>query len=118
MASRLRSVAAGSSAQHVVAAQLDQYDVGLVGHHPVDALQTPIVVSPEDAVIDDGDVTALVLQRLQAIRKGLGGGEAVSAARLSPRIASFTTFGPRLPGLCMSRGGCKTQDQRHKRRDP
>jgi hypothetical protein len=54
MAPRFFSVDAGiGAAQRVVAAQLDQHDVGLVGQHPVDPVEPARRGVARHAVIED-----------------------------------------------------------------
>ena len=74
MASRLRSVTAGSVPRSAsLAPSSDQHDVGLVGQHPVDPVEAARRGVARHAVIDDGDVAALRLQRrLEAGREAPG----------------------------------------------
>ncbi len=61
-------------AQRIVGAQFDHHDVGLVGQHPVDPLQATGRGVARDAMIDDGHIAALGLQRrLEAGRDRLFG---------------------------------------------
>ena len=93
--------------QRIVGAQFDHHDVGLVGQHPVDPFQASRGGVARDAVIDDSDVAALLLEGgFEPGRYRLRGADAITGREAVAQNGEL--YGR---GLCMGNGGAQDRDQ-------